>query len=96
MSNPEQATVATFRLKKVLDQLQERARTWEQLRALTKFNDDNLGLTIMELLDLRKIWAAKKNDVRFYGLEKRTGLVPRFSCPQRRSTDGSRPEKKGE
>jgi hypothetical protein len=87
MSNPEYTTVATFRLQKVLDQLQERARTWDQLRALTKFNDDSLGLTILELLNLRKIWAAKKNDVRVYGLEKRTGLVPRFSYPRRRSTD---------
>jgi hypothetical protein len=87
MSQPEQTTVVTFRLQKVLDQLQGGARTWEQLRALTKFNDDILGLTILELLNLRKIWATQKNDVRVYGLERRIGLVPRFSHPERRSTD---------
>jgi hypothetical protein len=87
MSQPGQTTVVTFRLQKVLEQLQQGARTWDQLRALTKFNDDILGLTILELLNLRKIWATQKNDVRVYGLERRIGLVPRFSHPERRSTD---------
>jgi hypothetical protein len=87
MSNPEQATVTTLRQPKVLDQLQEGVRTWDQLRALTKINDENLGVTIMELLNQRKIWVAHKNEVRVYGLERRSGLVPRFSVPQRRSTD---------
>lgn len=88
MSDPEQATAATFRQQQVLTQLQGRVRSWDELRKLLKINDDGLGLTILELLNLRKIWVAKKNDVRFYGLEKRLGLVPRFSHPQRRSTDG--------
>jgi hypothetical protein len=88
MSQPEQTTIVTFRLQKVLDQLQAGARTWDQLRALTKFNDEILGLTILELLNLRKIWATQKNEVRVYGLERRIGLVPRFSQPERRrSTD---------
>ena len=87
MSKPEQATVATLRQQNVLDQLQGGARTWDQLRALIKINDDNLGFMILELLNQRKIWTVQKNDVRVYGLERRTGLVPRFSDPQRRSTD---------
>jgi hypothetical protein len=88
MSQPELTTVVTFRLQKVLDQLQGGARTWDQLRALTKFSDEILGLTILELLNQRKIWATQKNDIRVYGLERRIGLVPRFSHPERRSTDG--------
>lgn len=87
MSNAEQATNPTLRQPKVLDELQGGVRTWDELRALTKINDDNLGFTIGELLNLRKIWTAQKNDVRVYGLERRTGLVPRFSDPHRRSTD---------
>jgi hypothetical protein len=88
MSKSEQAIVATLRQQKVLDQLQEGVRTWDQLRALTKINEEGLGSTIGELLNLRKIRTAQKNDVRVYGIERRTGLLPRFSYPQRRSTDG--------
>jgi hypothetical protein len=77
-----------MRQQKVLDQLQGGARTWGQIRAPTKINDDNLGLTILELMNQRKIWTAHQNGVRFYGLERRTGLVPRFSRPERRCADG--------
>ena len=87
MSKPERVTVATLRQRKVLDHLQEGVRTWHELRALLKVNDDSLGFIVLELLNQRKIWAAQKNDVRVYGLERRTGLVPRFSDPRRRSTD---------
>ncbi len=87
MSIPEQATIPTARQQKILDQLQESVRTWDQLRALTKLNDDRLGFVLGELMDLRKIWVAYKNDVRFYGLERRIGLVPRFANQLRRSTD---------
>lgn len=87
MSKPEQATVATLRQQKILDHLQDGARTWEQLRALINVNNDDLGFMIGALLSQRKIWTAQKNDVRVYGLERRAGLVPRFSYPQRRSTD---------
>ena len=88
MSISEQAPVFTSRQQKVLDQLQEGARTWDQIRAPTKINDDNLGITILELMNQRKIWTAHKDGVRFYGLERRAGLVPRFSHPERRSADG--------
>lgn len=91
MSKPEQATDATLmgslRQQKVLDQLQAGARTWGDLRGLTKINDDNLGLTILELLNARKIWATNNGDVRTYGIERRVGLVPRFAREQRRSGD---------
>jgi hypothetical protein len=87
MSKSKQATVVTWRQQKVLDQLQEGVRTWDQIRAPTKINDDNLGITILELMNQRKIWTAQKNGVRVYGLERRTGLVPRFSYPERRSAD---------
>jgi hypothetical protein len=87
MNMPEQATVLTFRQQQVLDQLQGGVRTWDELRKLVKISDDGLGLTIGALLDKRKIWAEHKNDVRFYGLERRAGLAPRFSNPRRRSSD---------
>lgn len=90
MSKPEQATTLTFptfRQQQVLDQLQDRARTWDELRRSLKINNEGLGFTIGALLSLRKIWTEHKNDIRVYGLERRSGLVPRSSYLQRRSTD---------
>ncbi len=73
--------------QRVLDALQDSILTWDALKYVTKINDERLGFTLGELLDLRKIWTAEQNDTRVYGIEKRTGLVPRFTHPQRRSTD---------
>lgn len=87
MSEAEQVTGTTGRHPTILNELQGGERTRDQLRALTKINDDNLGFMIGELLNRRKIWTAHKNDVGVYGLERRTGLVPRFPDPLRRSTD---------
>jgi hypothetical protein len=87
MSKPKAATASKLPQQKVLDQLQGGVRTWDELRALIKINDDHLGFMLLELLNQRKIWTAQKNEVRVYGLERRTGLVPRFAYPQRRSTD---------
>ena len=72
------------RRQKVLNILEGGARTWDELRALTKVSDDNLGFAIGELLDLRKIWTGQRGDDRVYGIERRAGLVPRFAqapCP---------------
>jgi hypothetical protein len=88
MSQPEPPIGATLRQQQVIDQLQVGVRTWDQLRALMNINNDNLGFLIGALLNQRKIWTAQKNDVRVYGLERRTGLLPRFCYSQRRSTDG--------
>ena len=88
MTEPEQVRVTPLSRQKILDQLQAGVRTWEQLRALIKVNEDHLGVTLMELLNQRKIWVAQRNDVRVYGLERRSGLRPRFSHPQRRAADG--------
>jgi hypothetical protein len=87
MSKREHATINTLRQEQILNQLQDGVRTWNQLRALTKISDDNLGFMIGALLNLQKIWTAQKNDVRVYGIERRTGLVPRFPHPHQRSTD---------
>ncbi len=87
MSVSVQAPVATMREQKVLDQLQFGARTWDDLRGLTKINDDNLGLTILELLNQRRIWTVREGAVRVYGIERRKGLVPRFAHEQRRAGD---------
>jgi hypothetical protein len=73
--------------QRVLNVLQSGARTWNDLKSLTKLSDDMLGYTLGELLDLRKIWTAQRNDVRAYGIERRVGLAPRFSQRQRRATD---------
>ena len=88
MSKSEQAPFVTMRQQKVLDLLRAGVRTWDQIRAPTKINDDNLGFTLLELMNQRKIWTAQENGVRYYGLERRTGLVPRFSQPERRSAAG--------
>jgi hypothetical protein len=87
MSEPEQATISTSRQQKILEHLEVRARTWSDLRSLTKINDDALGLIIGELLSLRKIWTIERNEVRVYGIERRTGLVPRFAHERRRADD---------
>ena len=87
MPKPREAPVLTLRQQRILDALEGGARTWEYLRGLMKMNDDNLGFTLGELLSLRKIWTVQRGDVRVYGIERRTGLVPRFGHPQRRETD---------
>ncbi len=73
--------------QRVLDALRDGILAWDDLKGVTKANDERLGFTLGELLDLRKIWTAERNGLRVYGIEKRTGLVPRFSNPGRRSTD---------
>jgi hypothetical protein len=71
----------------VLDALQDGILTWDELKGATKASDDKLGSTLGELLDLRKIWTAERNELRIYGIERRRGLVPRFFNMGRRSTD---------
>lgn len=75
------------RRQKVLAQHDGGARTWDELRALTRVSDDNLGIAIGELLDLRKIWTGQRESERVYGLERREGLVPRFAHERRRAGD---------
>jgi hypothetical protein len=87
MSTLEQATVITPLQQKVLDELQGGARTWDEIRRLTKIHDDGLGLMLGGLLSLRKIWTMLRGDVRVYGIERRTGLVPRFANERRRASD---------
>ncbi len=87
MTKPGQASATTLRQQRLLDALQGGARTWDELRAALKINDDNLGFTISELLDLRKIWTAERGGVRIYAIERRAGLVPRFQHPLRRAED---------
>lgn len=71
--------------QRILSVLAEGVRTWDALKGLTKINDEGLGFTIGELLGLRKIWTAQKCDVRIYGLERRSGLVPRSTHQLRRA-----------
>jgi hypothetical protein len=73
------------RRQKILDHLDGGTRTWDELRALTNVSDDNLGLAIGDLLDSRKIWTGQSGDDRVYGIERRTGLVPRFAHEPRRA-----------
>ena len=89
MTKPGHVSANTLRQQRLLDALGEGPRTWDQLRALLKINDDNLGYTLSELLDLRKIWTVERGGVRVYAIERRTGLVPRFAHPLRRAGDPS-------
>jgi len=77
------------RWQKVLTQLEGGARTWAELRALTKVNDETLGFALGELFDLRKIWTAYEGAERVYGIERRIGLAPRFA-PELNFADISR------
>lgn len=87
MPSPEKATSNSMRRRKILAQLQDSVHTWDELRALTKINDDNLGFTVGELLNAKKIWTGHRGAVRVYGLERRTGLTPRFAHEQKRADD---------
>lgn len=87
MPSPEKATSNSMRRHKILLQLQDGVHTWDELRALTKINDDNLGFTVGELLNAKKIWTGHRGAVRVYGLERRTGLTPRFAHEQKRADD---------
>jgi hypothetical protein len=62
--------------EKILNALHTGSRTWADIKELTNINDDRLGLTLCELLGLRKIWTAQRNGVRVYGIENTSGLVP--------------------
>lgn len=79
------------RQERILSVLESGACTWGELRKLAKINEEGLGLTLGELFGLRKIWSVirtmEKEDVRVYGLERRTGLVPRSSEHSRRADD---------
>ncbi len=75
------------RQQRVLDALQDGILTWDDLRGVTKVNDESLGSTLNELFDLRKIWTAERDGIRIYGIEKRPGLVPRFFNTRRRPTN---------
>jgi hypothetical protein len=87
MSIPGQMTSKELRRQKVLEVLREGVRTWDEIRALTKINEEHLGYVIGELLDLRQIWTLVKGDTRVYGIERRLGLVPRFANVHRRASD---------
>lgn len=73
--------------QKVLAALRAGERTWDELKAAAELNDDRLGLTLVSLLNDRLIWTAERAGRRVYGLERRTGLVPRGAHQRRRATD---------
>jgi hypothetical protein len=87
MSKPEEALVAALRQRKILEQLQEGERTWGDLRESTKIDDENVGLPLAELLDLREIWTIQRDHGRVYGIERRTASETRFAPQQRRAGD---------
>jgi hypothetical protein len=89
MSTAQTTSASQLRQQKVLAQLQSGLCTWEQLRSRTKINEEQLGYTLGELLNLRKIWTGERGEVRVYGIERRTDLMPRFTHPHRRSSDAT-------
>jgi hypothetical protein len=67
--------------EKILNALRDGSRTWGDIKELINIKDDRLGLTLVELLALRKIWTAHRNGVRVYGIKSKTELLPRFIHP---------------
>ena len=74
--------------QRVLDALRTKPCSWDELRAAAKLGEEALGRVIGALLDARKIWTTEReqSDVRVYGFERRTGLMPRIHA-QRRADD---------
>ncbi len=72
--------------QRVLDALQTKQCSWDELRAATKLKEEGLGFVIGVLLDARKIWTDEQSGVRMYGIERRLGLAPRFQ-EHRRASD---------
>ena len=50
--------------QRILNALQGGILTWDDLKVAANCNDERLGFSLGELLNLRKIWTANKNDVR--------------------------------
>lgn len=86
MTEPKQIRLS-FSQQRVLDALNRSISTWDELRAQTKINEEQLGLGLNELLNLRKIWTGYRGDERVYGIERRIGSVPRLTYEQRRESD---------
>ena len=76
--------------QRVLSAVAGGVRTWDELQAMTRLKAEPLGFALGELFDARKIWTEERGGVRVYGMERRTGLTPRFQHPLRRATDHTR------
>lgn len=55
---------------RVLDALQDGERTWQEIQALTDFNNDYLGILLGELLGSRLVKTGHRGDVRVYWLTR--------------------------
>ena len=55
---------------RVLDALQDGARTWLEIQALTDFNNDYLGILLGELLGRGLVKTGHRGDVRVYWLPR--------------------------
>ena len=73
--------------QRFIEALRAGERTWDELKAAAGLNDERLGQALVALLNDRRIWTAERAGGRVYGLERRTGLVPRGAHPRRRATD---------
>lgn len=51
---------------RVLDALRAGERTWDEIRTLTDFNNDYLGILLGELLGKRMVRTGHRGDVRVY------------------------------
>ena len=52
--------------RRVLDALQAGPRTWEEVAAATKLDDDKLGLILLDLLAGKKVKTLHRGGVRVY------------------------------
>lgn len=55
---------------RVLDALRGGERTWQELQAVTDFNNDYLGILLGELLGRRMVRTGHRDEVRVYWLPR--------------------------
>ena len=55
---------------RVLDVLRDGERTWQEIQALTDFNNDYLGILLGELLGRRMVKTGHRGEVRVYWLPR--------------------------
>jgi hypothetical protein len=55
---------------RVLDALRDGERTWQEIQAVTEFNNDYLGILLGELLGRRMVKTGHRGEVRVYWLPR--------------------------
>ena len=66
MLNREHTPSSDAAQLRVVDALRAGERTWDEIRTLTDFNNDYLGILLGELLGKRMVRTGHRGDVRVY------------------------------